>query len=161
MASENTNRVTYALRRLVSDTRPPLPKLLLAGSVWVLLWPARLAVLAVPLRVFSRFLGKDLGVEGTSPSVDPESREKAERIADAFTMALRYSPESANCYPQAIVAHMILSLRGVAHALFFGLHREESGAEMEAHAWVMVDDLVVCGGHCHEKYTVVRCFVGE
>ncbi len=160
MARENTNLVVYALQRLVSDTRPPLSKLLLAGSIWLLLWPARLAVLAIPLRILSRFLGEDLGVDGAIPSVDEKGLARAQHLADAFTMALRYSPESANCYPQAIVAHMILSLRGVKHALFFGLHREDPAASMEAHAWVMVDDLVVCGGHCHDKYTVVRCFVG-
>ena len=161
MARENTNLVAYALRRLASNTRPPLPRLLLAGWVWVLLWPARLVVLAIPLRVLARFLGKDLGIEGTSPSVDADSMVRAQRLADAFTLALRYSPESANCYPQAIVAHMILSLRRVKHALFFGLHREDAGTDMEAHAWVKVDGLVVCGGHCHEKYTVVRCFVDD
>lgn len=145
-----------ALRHL---KRVPRRMLALAGAIWLLLWLARLALLLVPLRRLARFYGDDHGVDLSIPLASPTAVARATRIGRAIALAVKYSPRSANCYPQALVAHGLLSARRIPHGLFFGVARASFPEPLAAHAWVMVGPLPVCGGDAFGSYTVVRCFI--
>lgn len=140
---------------------PSMPLTLLALSIlaWLLLWSARLAVLTIPLRQLVRFFGEDHGVDPAVPLVSEKALGRAQGIRKAIEYAVRYSPKSANCYPQALVARLLLKARGIPHALFFGLRRNPDTGAMDAHAWVMAGPLPVTGGHSFGDYTVVRSFL--
>ena len=159
MPDGNATFAAIALRKLTTAARLPFRSVALVAAVWTLLWPARLVALAVPTRILSKLLGKDRGTDITVPAIDAAQLASARRLAGAFEIAVRYSPTSANCYPQALVAHLLLGIRGVGHALFFGLCRSKDTDELRAHAWVMAGDLAVCGGKGRDDYTVVRSFV--
>lgn len=149
------------LRKLRTAAGLPLSMLAMVMVVWVLLWPARILVLSVPLRRLARFYGIDHGAKVAIPAASDGEERRAASVRDAIALAVRYSPSSANCYPQALVARMVLRLRRIPHGLFFGLRRSEEKAEMDAHAWVMVGDVPVSGGYSFDSYTVVRCFTGQ
>ncbi|QUL37820.1 lasso peptide biosynthesis B2 protein [Erythrobacter sp. JK5] len=145
-------------RKLRTAAGLPIATVGLTGAVWVLLWPARLAVAIFPLRRLVRFYGRDHGARVVIPEASSRELDLARQIGEAIAIAVRYSPASANCYPQALVARALLRWRRVPHGLFFGLRRGSDDKEMEAHAWVMVGDCAVSGGNSFDQYTVVRCF---
>lgn len=147
-----------ALRKLRTAAGLPMRFVGLTALVWALLWPARIAVLIFPLRRMARFYGSDHGVEIVVPDASEAESDTARAIGRAIALAARYSPSSANCYPQALVARVLLRLKRIPHGLFFGVRRDADSQAMEAHAWVMVGQVPVSGGDSFDSYTVVRCF---
>lgn len=145
-----------ALRRV---RRVPPRMLVLAVAIWLLLWLARAVLLLVPLRRLVRFYGDDHGANPSIPLASPAEIARAWSIARAIALAVKYSPSSANCYPQALVARSLLSVRRIPHGLFFGVAPADHTEPLAAHAWVMVGPLAVCGGDAFDRYTVVRCFI--
>ncbi|MEL7217205.1 MAG: lasso peptide biosynthesis B2 protein [Pseudomonadota bacterium] len=153
--------VPLAWRKMRTAAGLPLSLLGLSGAVWLLLWPARLIVNLFPLRQLARFYGRDHGTQIKVPTAAEADDATARTIGQAIALAARYSPSSANCYPQALVARLLLRMRGTPHGLFFGLRRDQASNAMEAHAWVMVGEIPVSGGDSFDSYTVVRCFTSE
>ncbi len=145
-------------RKLRTAVGLPVSVLGLTALAWSLLWPARLVVLILPLRQLARVYGHDHGAEIAVPPVNEGDIAKARNVGRAISLAARYSPSSANCYPQALVARLLLRVMKVPHGLFFGLRRNSQSDAMEAHAWVMVGQVPVSGGDSFDSYTVVRCF---
>ncbi|MEM8980598.1 MAG: lasso peptide biosynthesis B2 protein [Pseudomonadota bacterium] len=133
--------------------------LFLTGFAWTALWVARLIIILIPLRKLVKAFGKDRGTEAVVPLANQDELRRSIRIANALKLAVKYSPRSANCYPQALVARYLLKRAQVPHGLFFGLRREND--EMKAHAWVHVGPVAVTGGHSFEHYTVVRSFLSD
>lgn len=159
MAQPSNNLWRRAAGKLRTAATLPIGFTAMAVLAWLLLWPARLAVLTVPLRRLVRVFGTDHGVHPAIPLITDAQVEKARNIRQAIALAVRYSPKSANCYPQALVARLFLKLRGIPHGLFFGLRRDPESNAMEAHAWVMAGPLPVTGGHSFGRFTVVRSFL--
>lgn len=148
-------------RKLATASTMPGRRLRLAATAWILLWPAKVVALTVPIRILRRWLGEDRALQGEPPALDPPDQTRAMELSAGMRLAVRYSPKSANCYPQALVAHVLLCRFKVDHALFFGVHRTAGNNALAAHAWVVAGDHIVCGGPDLSRYTVVRCFVTE
>jgi hypothetical protein len=161
MASPSKKRLALLWQKLRRAMRLPVGFVVGALLAWVLLWPARVVVLTIPLRHIVRLYGSDHGVNAAIPLVSEAQIKRARTIRDAITLAVRYGPKSANCYPQALVARLFLWSRGVPHALFFGLRRSPEKPQMDAHAWVMAGPLAVTGGYSFDRFTVVRSFLSE
>ena len=149
------------LQKLKAVSRLPGRSAVLALIAWCLLWPSRLIVTVVPIRKLSRLLGADRGLPFQSVDIDAAQHRRAVRMRRAMKIAARFSGVSDDCYPQALVAHALLRVMGVPHAVLFGLRRAQSDAAMDAHAWVMAGDVTVCGGGAIPHYTVVRCFSSD
>ena len=159
MASPGNNPFSIALRKVRTAASRPFSLTLLTGIAWLLLWPARLAVLTIPLRHLVKVFGQDQGVSPAIPLTDEAQMARARSVRQVIATAVRYSPKSANCYPQALVARLLLRIRKVPHALFFGIRRNPEEDTIDAHAWVMSGALAVTGGNSFGKYTVVRSFL--
>lgn len=159
MAQPNKNPLALAARKLRTAARLPLGLTARAVLAWVLLWPARLAVMTIPLRFLVRVFGQDHGVNAAVPIISEAQCARALTIANAIALAVKYSPKSANCYPQALVGRLLLRVSNVPHALFFGLRRDPDTGAMDAHAWVVAGPLPVTGGYSFNRYTVVRSFL--
>lgn len=159
MATPDQSLFAKALRKARTAASRPFSVTLLTGCAWLLLWPARLAVMTIPLRHLVKVFGKDQGVSPAIPLATEAQTGRARWVRQAIATAVRYSPESANCYPQALVARLFLRLFRVPHALFFGIRREPDSDALDAHAWVMSGSLAVTGGHSFGRYTVVRSFL--
>lgn len=148
-------------RKLETAARLPFSTVLLAGLAWWLLWPARAAIILIPLRRLAPIYGLDRGADTTIPTVSAVQVARARMLRTALAIAVRYSPAFANCYPQALTARLLLWSARVPHALFFGLDRSSGHNGLRAHAWIMVGPVAVCGGNSFDHHTVVRCFVAD
>jgi len=137
--------------------RQSLATLLLLGPVWVLMGLASLALRVVPQHRLARLYGRDVGIAVWLPLITSAQQRRARHIRAAIGIAARYGLWRADCYPQALVARVLLRLGRVPHVLCFGLRRREG--RMQAHAWVHAGCVPVCGGMGFGCYTLVRAFV--
>lgn len=129
--------------------------------VWVLLGLCRLAILTVPLRHMHAFYGQNLGICPWVPLATPRQIARARDIRRTIGLAATYSPWTANCYPQALTARILMGLYGVPYALHFGLRRDNDGRKIAAHAWVVCGPVAVSGGQSFGAYTIVRSFAAR
>lgn len=158
MTSPSLKPLVRLLQKIRSGAQLGFSKIALVALVWLLLWPTRIAISLCPLRLLSRFFGHDCGADAVVPIVCDAQIARAYHIRTAIMLAVKYSPSSANCYPQAFLARILLMTTGIPHALFFGLERRSSASALKAHAWVMVGPVAVTGGHSFENHAVVRCY---
>ncbi|MDX8400839.1 MAG: lasso peptide biosynthesis B2 protein [Gallionellaceae bacterium] len=127
--------------------------------VWLLLGVSRFLILTIHFRHMASWLGVNAGIEPWIPLVNLDGEAHSRSIARVIAMASRYTPWESNCFPQAVVARMLLGLYGVPYGLFFGVSRSSKEAEMEAHAWVTAGRVRVSGGEGFEEFTVVGSFI--
>jgi len=129
---------------------------------WFALGASRALILAVPFRTLAPRLGSAQGTAAHVPLLTPAQEARARAIGRAIRLAARYTPWTSNCFPQAVVARMMLGMHSIPYAIHFGLMPEERGAPagMRAHAWVVAGRVPVTGGHSFDHYTVVGVFTG-
>lgn len=85
--------------------------------------------------------------------------DNARQIANAIRLAVRYTPWSIVCLPQALAAHKMLSNRKLSSTLFLGLAKDENNAKgLKAHSWLQHGDIIICGAKGHQQFTVVSTF---
>lgn len=153
--------VGLLLRKLCTLRGLPLFTLLWLLPVWVLLLLCRLAIMTVPMRHLSRVLGHDMGICPWVPLATPQQIARAREVRRTITLAARYSLSTANCYPQALAARVLMGICGLPYAIHFGLRRDGAGQTISAHAWVVCGPVAVTGGHGFNAYTVVRSFAAR
>lgn len=148
-----------ALRKAKSYWATPIFVKLWLLPVWILLGIARLLVLFVPFRTISAYLGENNGTAARIPLLTSRQTANAFLIGKTVRLAARYAPWKANCFPQAIVAAIMLKLYKTPYSIFFGLRRETSPLTgLAAHAWTMSGRIAVTGGHSFRSFTVVGVF---
>jgi len=127
--------------------------------VFLLLGLAKALILIVPFRRLAPRLGVSVGVSPWVPVLEPGQEARALLVGRLVRLAARYTPWDSNCFPQAVVARLLLGLYGIPYALYFGVMRNDQSAEMKAHAWVVAGRIRVTGGTSFGRFTVVGCFV--
>lgn len=126
---------------------------------WLLLGLARLVILTVSFRRLAPRLGTANGPHALVPLITTAQRTRAVQIGRVVRLAAGYTPWVSNCFPQAVVARLLLGLHGIPYAVYFGLSRDAQTGAMLAHAWVAAGPVCVAGGYSFNEYTVVGCFV--
>lgn len=146
-------------RKIRSFFRQPRFTRLWFIPVWVLLGISKTAISIVPFRQLVTYLGKPVGLKSQVPLLESGQQMRAAQISQIVKLAAQYTPWDSNCFPQAVVACLLLKLYGVPYALYFGLMRVPESSEFKAHAWVAAGRVQVTGGSSFGYYTVVGCFV--
>lgn len=80
---------------------------------WLLLGLARGAILLVPFRRLAPLLGRVQGATPWVPVLSPAQQRRALRVGRTVRLAARYTPWTSNCFPQALVASLLLRALGV------------------------------------------------
>src|SRR6056297_1360132 len=101
---------------------------------WLLLGFARLAILSVSFRRLASRLGSSVGVAPWLPLLDAREAERARLIGQVIRLAARHTPWESNCFPQAIVAKMMMGVYRLPYCLFFGVRRNADSGDFDAHA---------------------------
>lgn len=147
------------MRKLWSAMRLPFSLLILTMLAWVLFWPLRAIINIFPLSRLVRFYGNDEGTNVYIPLASSCDINRANFIRRAISIAAKYSPASANCYPQALAALLLLKWARVPYGMYFGIAKDKDTGKMIAHTWVMTGRVPVSGGNSFRTYTVVRSFI--
>lgn len=149
-------------RKLRSVCRTPAFVLVWFAPTWLLLGLARLAILRLSHKRLAKAYGHDFGADAWLALATPRQLHRAYRIRQVVALAVKYSPWVANCFPQALVARLLLGIYGIPYTLFFGVRRSaDVQGDIDAHAWVMTGGLPVTGGASFGEFTVVRMFANH
>ena len=117
---------------------------------------ARLAILLMRFPALSRRLG--IPMQESTHDDDDRRRPDLRRIRWAIGAVSRRAPWRCKCLEQAVAAKMMLRRRGIESTLYLGVAREESGASVQAHAWLRCGSYYLTGGEERARYTVVSTF---
>lgn len=147
------------IRKTRSLWRQPLFVWVWLVPVWSLLGIAKILILAVSFNRLAPWFGDKAGIEPLRPLIDPLQVNRAVLIGRVIRMAARYTPWNSNCFPQAIVARMLLGLYRIPYAMYLGLMRDPSNPGLQAHAWVTAGKIDVTGGASFSRFTVVAMFL--
>lgn len=151
--------LSLLLSKARSFLRQPLLSQIGFVPVWLFLGVAKALIFTVSFRRLAPRLGVSAGISAQVPLLDPTQEARALQIGRLVRMTARYTPWDSNCFPQAVVARLLLGLHDIPYALYFGLMRDPMSAEMKAHAWVAAGRIRVTGGQSFGQFTVVGCFV--
>jgi hypothetical protein len=121
---------------------------------------AKLAVTFVPFRNIIRYSGAQL-VEHpvTTLPQNLTQLKKAQHARKVIYQARRSLPFEVNCFPQALLATFLLSLRKVPHTFFFGVRRNDGA--FQAHAWVTCGHVTVCGDCGSSEYRIISTYTHQ
>ncbi len=125
-----------------------------------LLGLARFSLLLLPFRTIARTLGQDQKAVMFVPLATPAEMRGALAIGRAIRMAAEYTPWESKCLAQAMVAAVLLRIKGLPYGLYFGVRKDPAAANgMAAHAWVCTGPAAVTGGRSFGQFAVVGCFI--
>ena len=131
------------------------------GPVFIALGVARAAILLVSFRRLVPRLGVSVGLRPWLPLITKTQEHRARQVSRVVQLAARYTPWESNCFPQAVVARVLLGWYGVPYCLFFGVRRKPGNGEFDAHAWVASGSVRVTGRYSFNRYTVVTVFASR
>lgn len=137
----------------VSFDAPDEPGTLLLLETVLTLAVARVIVLLIPFRFYSRAMGRD--GESSAETIAPDV---VHRVSRAIESASRHTPWRSKCLEQALAAKAMLRRRRLSNTLYVAVARD---AALEAHAWVRSGDICVTGQAELDRYTVVARFADE
>jgi hypothetical protein len=129
--------------------------------VWLLLGVSKLIIRLVSFNRLAPSLGIHVGTNASVPLLDERQERRALLVGRVVRMSARYTPWDSNCFPQAVVAKLLLSMYRIPYALYFGLGKESSHSRTKAHAWIAAGRIRVTGGASFNQFTVVGCFVSS
>jgi len=146
-------------RKVDRFLRMPVWVMLCSGPIWVLLGIAKGCIAFIPFKHLISCFGVSIGVAPHNSNITPEQARIARQIGKVVSLVARYTPWESNCFPRAIVASLLLRLKGVPYGIYFGVGREAKGVELVAHSWVMAGAVPVTGGLGRECFVTVGVFV--
>lgn len=129
--------------------------------VWSLLGLAKVLILTVSFKRLHPWLGDSAEIKPLRPLIDPTQCNKAKRISHVIRIAARYTPWDSNCFPQAIVARIVLGLYKIPYAMHLGVKRDPADHALQAHAWVCCGQTYVTGGPSFDHFTIVGVFASR
>lgn len=116
---------------------------------------ARLALLCISFRRIAAWFGC-LGAESGN-TVSSLHDAAARQVGWAVETMARQVPWESRCLAQAISAWWMLSRRGIAGTVYFGVVHDP-GKRFGAHAWLRCGSRIVTGGPVHEQFRVLTSF---
>lgn len=93
-----------------------------------------------------------------SPMMEDAVKLKTARLVGWVVETVnRYTPWESKCLVQAVVGKLLLRQYGIANTLYFGVGRDEE-KNLLPHAWLRSGEMMLIGGRCLERFTLVGKF---
>jgi len=129
---------------------------LLEAACW--LGIARLAILILPFRRVSPYLGRQMARSSEEAGAVPAVL--LDCISWALVTVSRHLPWDCRCLTQALAGKAMLRRRGVSSTLYLGLAKSNE-AQLKAHAWLICGERVLTGQQGMAGFTVIASFAEE
>jgi len=157
-----TNYLSFIRRKVKGAAHYSAGELAMVPVALLLLGLARLAILLVPFKHYSRLLGAKQSGAPLPAALENAQSAKARSIGRTVRATAAITPWNAVCLPQAIAAAALLRMARVPYAVYFGLAKDGYDPRkdpMRAHAWLQAGERIVTGGPLDPEYHVVACFM--
>lgn len=129
-------------------------KLLLLGSLCIM-GIVRLAILTLPFRYLTKFMGRKMA---ESPSqLNPKLLSRAVTVGWAVNKLSNFTPWESKCLVRSFTAHIILKLFKIPSTLYFGMAKADSN-QLLAHAWLRCGNLTITGAGERKRFKTVAHF---
>lgn len=138
------------MNRLRRAWQLPAPERRLLLAAYGLLWLAVVCLRTFRLRRTRRMVAGVARLLARARGARRAAPHSAELVGWAVEAAGRHVP-GATCLAQALVAQVLLAMRGAKSTLEVGVAREASGG-LDAHAWVQCMGTTVVGGGDVARY---------
>lgn len=146
-------RSTDALRKLAGTSWRRRWLALEAGA---LLLAAKAMIHTLPFRRWKAAVGPVGDADGHEPRDARSGGDRevlARELAAIVRMAAATLPVELLCLPQALAARWMLRRRGLATRLHVGAKRDGDAAEVQLHAWLEYDGIVLTGRRSAGTFT--------
>ena len=111
------------------------------------------AIKFLPFKVVVRMMGRK---HPTDAPLQIEAAEVAGAVRRAIQRAARRIPWPIVCFPQALAAHWMLSRRGFASRVHYGLRNGTDA--LTGHVWTTLGDAVVVGEEHNDPHHCIALF---
>lgn len=128
-------------------------------EAWIFLALSRLLLLLIPFKKLAPLLGKAV-FESNTKEASVIQLITLNQISIAIARGCHYSFWRTKCFEQGLSAKMMLRRRGLTGIIYFGVNKNKDTKNMNAHAWVLSNGIIVTGGKNLEQYTVISSFEG-
>ena len=132
-----------------------------ALPVWLGLGLASLMISVLPFKHIAPRLGINCGTTKPVFTVSGAGQKRAIQIRRTVQFAASYAPWRSDCYPQAIMARLLLGIYRLPYTVSLGLRRDPESKEMQAHAWVACGEVCVTGGDSDDQFKLVSVFASR
>lgn len=131
-------------------SKPAAEKWLLL-KIFMLLACMRLYILIFPFKSLSNLISKEF----TDSNLKEDQRVLAKSISLRIENVSKVVPWKATCLVQAAAAKILLNNRGIPNSICFGVNKENKKRDLQAHAWLKVDEKIVLGGEIAAEFVQV------
>lgn len=150
--------------KLAGTRQYTLAELALVPLALVLLGLARVTIAVLPLRLWLRWLGRQVVPGQAASAVSHRQDRRARSIGRSIRATASVTPWRADCLPQAMAAAVLLRLARVPFVLTIGQDRiaasDWRGRPMQAHAWIAAGERLVTGGPADPSLQPLLGFAG-
>ena len=135
--------------RSIRSRRRTAAEVAVFAEAWFALGAAALRLKLLPFDKVMRARGPRASGALASGEID--------RLVWAVNAARRRSWLRAMCIESALALRAMLTRRGVAATLHYGIRNDEDG-KLKAHVWLSTEGAVVIGGDSADRFTEVATF---
>ncbi|AET70491.1 hypothetical protein Desor_5100 [Desulfosporosinus orientis DSM 765] len=129
-------------------------KLLLLGSL-CLLGIVRLAILIIPFRYLTLFMGRKM-VESPN-EISSRQLLRALKVGWSVNKVSNFTPWESKCLVRAFTTQIILRLLTIPSTLYLGIAKTNVD-QLHAHAWLRCGNCMITGASEREKFKSVAHF---
>lgn len=134
----------------------PLSTQWLLVQTLVLLGLARLAIKTVSYDRLERRMGVRHGE--SSLELSDGELDEVRQVMRALRQVSKHTPWTSNCFPQALVAQLLLRRRGLPTTIYLGAAFSKDSAALTGHAWSRCGPIYVTGGNGETKFGAVMSY---
>lgn len=129
----------------------------LVGEAVLCLGISRIALAYLPTRWIVRPSGSTFLTFRKRPVKDATSTHKIDQISCALRTANRFSPWNSSCLVKGLAGKIMCNRRGIPSTLYLGVAKH-SPDQLAAHAWLEVNDDIICGQYADAQYKIIAQF---
>lgn len=113
----------------------------------------------MPLKHYKHHLGRPQNFPNSNPNSSICLSQSQEKILEQIIRAIKACsriPIIRKCLPLAIATKKILQQYDIASTIVLGLRKNKS--KLQAHAWLKINEKIICGGKNAGAFTPVAFF---
>ncbi|MCD0486925.1 lasso peptide biosynthesis B2 protein [Pedobacter sp. MC2016-14] len=116
----------------------------------------RFMIYFLPFRFYRNLLGKQQ--QEVRQELSANQIEQAKHLKMLIETVCNHTPWESKCLVQAILCKRLLNKRSIKSVLYLGIANNPNDSKLDAHAWVVVGELILTGAAGHKRFKPVNFY---